>query len=127
MMRFADIVYQALLFPSLRKAHEKRLVCSLIIHEQILWFVSSATLIFMNYALNMKVYCVPASQIASPCFPISIDRPPKVPGALFSRQILPPPSVSWLLLDLLEGGTKQFWLIGPRRTTLLCLSAAIFS
>ena len=49
-------------------------VCSLIIHEQILLFVSSATLIFMNYALNMKVYCIPASQIASPCFPISSQR-----------------------------------------------------
>ena len=26
----------------------------------------------MNYALNMKVYCIPASQIARPCFPIEL-------------------------------------------------------
>ena len=30
-------------------------VCSLIIHELLLLFVSSTTLIFMNYAPNMKV------------------------------------------------------------------------
>ena len=31
------------------------IVCSLIIHELLLLFVSSTTLIFMNYAPNMKV------------------------------------------------------------------------
>ena len=30
-------------------------ICSLIIHELLLLFVSSTTLIFMNYAPNMKV------------------------------------------------------------------------
>ena len=47
------------------------LFINIIIHEQILLLVSSGVLIFMNYALNMKVYCIPASQITSPCFPIS--------------------------------------------------------
>ena len=58
-------------FCSARTLRLRCTVCSLIIHEQLLLFVSSATLI---YALNMKVYCIPASQITSPCFPISSQR-----------------------------------------------------
>ena len=95
----------------------------------------------MNYGLNMKVYCIPASQITSPCFPISshaarqtIDKPPKVPGALFSlaATINFSPGLKGLLAtSRLTGGWHEVilahWAKEVQIFTLLCLSAAFFS
>ena len=88
---------------------------------------------FMNYALNMKVYCIPASQIASPCFPISsqrgrpyIDRPHKVPGALFSCQIcrhhrLYSPGLTGLLaISRLTGGWHEAIFAKMSRYSSFC-------
>ena len=103
-------------------------------------FVSSTTLIFMNYAPNMK--CVPVSLLASPCFSISsqqgltIDPLRRIFGRFSASNlgsiITPSFGVTALLatLGLTRGPISAILAqraMGLQISTILCLGGAIFS